>query len=221
MLYNVLEGKKSFSSLFISMIFSQQRLKDESRWSKSFYCYICASECRSWLSFNAFCLSLYCSNKWSENFSKSCERWGEIIAKTNESRRIIRAKTGKEFILRGDIITIHLVGIFKKISCICVNGSYSNIRNALPVDSLTLMWTTNITKNVTVYSGKLCDNTRSFIDWFLVVDKYGQDSKDDSKLRPIVCFIEGAIHHILLHLDDAQNVGYSVVVPMNWLNEIF
>jgi len=38
------------------------------------------------------------------------------------------------------------------------------------------------------------------------VENHGQDSKDDNKLRPIVCFIEGAIHNILLHYDDAQNV---------------
>jgi hypothetical protein len=41
------------------------------------------------------------------------------------------------------------------------------------------------------------------------VEKFGQDSNDDSKLRPITCFIEGAIHHILLQIDDAQNVGFS------------
>lgn len=40
----------------------------------------------------------------------------------------------------------------------------------------------------------------------LVVETHGQDSKDDIKLRPIICFIEGAIHNILIHIDDAQNV---------------
>jgi hypothetical protein len=43
---------------------------------------------------------------------------------------------------------------------------------------------------------------------FLVVGGHGQDSKDDTKLRPITCFIEGAIHHILIHIDDAQNVRF-------------
>jgi hypothetical protein len=42
-----------------------------------------------------------------------------------------------------------------------------------------------------------------------VVEKHGQNSKDDTKLRPIVCFLEGAIHHILIHIDNAQNVRIS------------
>jgi len=44
--------------------------------------------------------------------------------------------------------------------------------------------------------------------YFIVVENHGQDSKDDNKLRPISCFIEGAIHNILLHIDDAQNVCF-------------
>jgi hypothetical protein len=41
-----------------------------------------------------------------------------------------------------------------------------------------------------------------------VVEKHGDDPKDDQKLRPITCFMEGAIHNILLHYDDAQNVCF-------------
>jgi len=41
---------------------------------------------------------------------------------------------------------------------------------------------------------------------FLVIEKHGRDSKDDNKLRPITCFLEGAIENILLHFDEAQNV---------------
>ncbi len=40
------------------------------------------------------------------------------------------------------------------------------------------------------------------------MEKHGQDSKDDAKLRPITCFIEGAIHHILLQIDDAESVWF-------------
>jgi hypothetical protein len=47
---------------------------------------------------------------------------------------------------------------------------------------------------------------------FLVVENHGQDSKDDNKLRPISCFIEGAIHNILLHVDDAQNVCFPFLL---------
>jgi hypothetical protein len=45
----------------------------------------------------------------------------------------------------------------------------------------------------------------------IVVEKHGRDSKDDSKLRPITCFIEGAIHNILVQVDDAQNVCFSCI----------
>ncbi|CAF0945390.1 unnamed protein product [Adineta steineri] len=37
------------------------------------------------------------------------------------------------------------------------------------------------------------------------VENHGQDSKDDQKLRPITCFLEGVIHNILYHYDDALN----------------
>ena len=40
----------------------------------------------------------------------------------------------------------------------------------------------------------------------LVIEKHGQDSKDDAKLRPITCFLEGAIHNIIHDFDDAENV---------------
>lgn len=41
----------------------------------------------------------------------------------------------------------------------------------------------------------------------LAIEMFGRNSKDDNKLRPIICLIEGAIHNILLQYDDAQNVG--------------
>ena len=46
----------------------------------------------------------------------------------------------------------------------------------------------------------------------IVVESHGYDSKDDHKLRPINCFIEGAIHNILLHYDDAQNVCFLFLI---------
>ena len=43
-----------------------------------------------------------------------------------------------------------------------------------------------------------------------VIEKHGQNPKDDTKLRPIVCLIEGIIQNILLHFDEAQNVRMPV-----------
>ena len=44
----------------------------------------------------------------------------------------------------------------------------------------------------------------------LVIEKHGRDSKDDTKLRPITCFLEGAIHNIIHNFDDAENVCLPV-----------
>jgi hypothetical protein len=43
-----------------------------------------------------------------------------------------------------------------------------------------------------------------------VIEKHGQNPKDDTKLRPIVCLIEGIIQNILLHFDEAQNVRMPI-----------
>ena len=44
----------------------------------------------------------------------------------------------------------------------------------------------------------------------LVIETHGRNPKDDIKLRPIICLIEGAIHNILLNYDDAQNVSLNL-----------
>ena len=49
-----------------------------------------------------------------------------------------------------------------------------------------------------------------------VIERHGENSKDDNKLRPIVCLIEGAIHNILLHSDDAQ----AVRIDFNFFDHI-
>ncbi|CAF1287752.1 unnamed protein product [Didymodactylos carnosus] len=38
-----------------------------------------------------------------------------------------------------------------------------------------------------------------------IIERFGTDSKDDSRLRPIACLVEGAIQHVLMNLDNAQN----------------
>lgn len=48
-----------------------------------------------------------------------------------------------------------------------------------------------------------------------MVEGYGQNSTDDSKLRSISCLIEGAVHNILLHYDDAHNVSYFLFYKLN------
>ena len=47
-----------------------------------------------------------------------------------------------------------------------------------------------------------------FVSVDIVVERHGDDPKDDQKLRPITCFLEGAIHNILLHYEEAQNVCF-------------
>lgn len=40
------------------------------------------------------------------------------------------------------------------------------------------------------------------------MEKHGDHPKDDVKLRPIICFLEGAVHNIFQDYDYAQNVEF-------------
>lgn len=42
----------------------------------------------------------------------------------------------------------------------------------------------------------------------LAMEKHGDHPKDDVKLRPIICFLEGAVHNIFQDYDYAQNVEF-------------
>lgn len=44
----------------------------------------------------------------------------------------------------------------------------------------------------------------------LAMEKHGDHPKDDVRLRPIICFLEGAVHNILQDYNYAQNVEFLI-----------
>ncbi|UJR35645.1 hypothetical protein I4U23_028395 [Adineta vaga] len=134
------------------------RLKDESRWSKAFYCYTCA-----------ICSAAMNNGNASANFVKDGIK---LLQKRSNPVELFVQKR---------------LDYLKKYPP-SVSSAY------ILVFEMLYLWILL----------PLCEEP-TLRKMLQITEKHGRDSKDDLKLRPITCFLEGAIHNILLHYDDAQN----------------
>ncbi|CAF4106539.1 unnamed protein product, partial [Rotaria magnacalcarata] len=134
------------------------KLKEESRWSKAFYCYVCA-----------ICTAAKNDGKTSAVFVKD----GIKLLQKRSNPIELFAQKRLEYLKKNSI-----------------SPSAAHIL----VFEMLYLW-------ILLPSCEI-PTLRQILQ---MVEAYGQDSKDDSKLRSISCLIEGAIHNVLLHYDDAQN----------------
>ncbi|CAF4832586.1 unnamed protein product, partial [Rotaria sp. Silwood1] len=134
------------------------KLKEESRWSKAFYCYVCA-----------ICTAAMCDEKTSAAFVKDGIK---LIQKRSNPIELFVQK-------RLDYLK----------------------KSSLPVSTAHILVFEMLYLWILL---PLCEAStlRKILQ---MVESYGQDSKDDNKLRATTCLIEGAINNILFRYDDAQN----------------
>ncbi|CAF0814161.1 unnamed protein product [Adineta ricciae] len=134
------------------------RLKDESRWSKAFYCYTCA-----------ICSAAMNDGKSSANFVK-------------EGIKLLQKRSNPV-----ELFVQKRLDYLKKYPP-SVSSAY-----VLVIEMLYLWILLPLCEEPTI---------RRMLQ---IIEKHGQDSKDDGKLRPITCFLEGAIHNIIHDFDNAEN----------------
>ncbi|CAF2379540.1 unnamed protein product [Rotaria sp. Silwood2] len=134
------------------------KLKEESRWSKAFYCYVCA-----------ICTAAMRDEKTSAAYVKDGIK---LLQKRSNPIELFVQK-------RLDYL---------KKSSLSVSTAH------ILVFEMLYLWILL----------PLCEAS-TLQKVLRIVESYGQDSKDDNKLRSITCLIEGAIYNILFRHDDAQN----------------
>jgi tetratricopeptide (TPR) repeat protein len=159
---------------FERALFYFTKLKEESRWSKAFYCYICA-----------VCTAAMNDPKASANFVKDGIK---LLQKRSNPVELFVQKR---------------LDYLKKYPP-SVSSAY------ILVFEMLYLWILLPSCEVPTLQKML-----------QIVEKHGRDSKDDSKLRPITCFIEGAIHNILVQVDDAQNCYEEALVRVDDSKLIF